>query len=200
LTDSSAPETELKLSIDPKKLQDIVSVTPAGWVASNRRSKKLLNHYYDTVDLRFLNARCSLRVRQSERRFTQTIKYDHGSDALHSRMEQNRELTDRNTTMPTIEVPQMAAQIGFLFPDDLVTVFSNHFDRQSVELTGSETGTVVELAYDRGRIRSGRKQQAFAEVEIELLQGRPSDLYRLARMLLRCGPLYLSGETNSARG
>ncbi|MEQ9198929.1 MAG: CYTH domain-containing protein, partial [Rhodospirillales bacterium] len=181
MTDSSAAETELKLSIDPKKLKDIASVIPAGWVMSSPKTRKLINTYYDTDDLRFLKAGCSLRVRESGGRFIQTIKSDSGSDALHRRLEQNRELADNTITAPAIDDPKLAEQIGFLFPDDLVTIFSNRFERRSMELTCSDTGTLVEVAFDRGVVRSGRRQQPFAEVEIELLEGQPADLYRLAQ-------------------
>tara|TARA_R110002110_G_scaffold68580_6_gene185550 strand:- start:327 stop:1889 length:1563 start_codon:yes stop_codon:yes gene_type:complete len=200
VTDSSAAETELKLSIDPKKLKDVASVIPTGWVMSDLKTRKLINTYYDTDDLRFLKAGCSLRVRETGGRFIQTIKSDSGSDALHRRLEQNRELTDNTITAPTIDDPKLAEQIGFLFPDDLVTIFSNQFDRRSMELTCTNTGTLVEVAFDKGMIRAGRQQQPFAEVEIELLEGLPADLYRLAQQFLENGPLYLSGETKSSRG
>lgn len=167
---------------------------------SSPKTRKLINTYYDTDDLRFLKAGCSLRVRESGGRFIQTIKSDSGSDALHRRLEQNRELADNTITAPAIDDPKLAEQIGFLFPDDLVTIFSNRFERRSMELTCSDTGTLVEVAFDRGVVRSGRRQQPFAEVEIELLEGQPADLYRLAQQLQENGPLYLSGETKSSRG
>lgn len=200
VTNSSVTETELKLSIDPKKLKDISSVIPAGWEMAKPKARKLINTYYDTDDLRFLKAGCSLRVRETGGRFIQTIKSDSGSDVLHRRLEQNRELTDNRITAPTIDDPKLAEQIGFLFPDDLVMIFSNQFERRSMELTCTDTGTLVEVAFDKGVVRSGRQQQPFAEVEIELLEGKPADLYRLAQQFLESGPLYLSGETKSSRG
>lgn len=197
---TSQNETELKLAVDPKWLSKLASFEMPGWTVIKRKQKKLANTYYDTDSLQFLEAGCSLRVREAGGTFTQTLKSDSGSDALHRRIEENVELPDNHITVPRISDPALAEEIGFLFNGDLVPVFQNRFERLAVELENGRTGSVVEVAFDKGVVRHGRKQQSFAELELELVTGEPSDLYGLAMSFADVAPIYFSGDTKSSLG
>ena len=60
--------------------------------------------------------------------------------------------------------------------------------------------TLVEAAIDVGRVFAGEKTQDISELELELKQGTPGTLYRLALDLLATVPFIISGESKAQRG
>lgn len=193
-------ETELKLGAADADMSLLSRHCPAGWRAEAPKRKKLRNTYYDTDDLRILKAGCSLRVRTTSGKHTLTFKSNAGSDALHRRVEYNRHLPDAHVEAPVIDDPELTERIGFLFADDLKEVFSNNIDRRVVEFVREETGSRIEAAFDAGSAKAGPTNCRISEVEFELVEGNPADLYLLAMEFLSIGTLSLTGDTKSSIG
>ncbi|HEX2727204.1 MAG TPA: CHAD domain-containing protein, partial [Beijerinckiaceae bacterium] len=61
-------------------------------------------------------------------------------------------------------------------------------------------GAEVEVAVDEGRVVADGQSRTFAEVELELKDGSPSDLFTLARALSPAGGLKLGVLTKAERG
>lgn len=197
---STNSETELKLGAGDADMSRLSRHCPDGWRASEPKRKKLRNIYYDTEDLRILRNGCSLRIRTASGKYTLTFKSNAGSDALHRRVEYNRILPDSHIEAPEIDDPVLAERIGFLFTDDLAEVFSNNIDRRVVEFERIETGSRIEMAFDSGTAKSGNNDCRISEIEFELLEGHPADLYILAMEFLELQPLSFTGDTKSSIG
>lgn len=164
------------------------------------KRKKLRNTYYDTDDLRILKAGCSLRVRTAAGKHVLTFKSNAGSDALHRRIEYNRHLAEPHVEVPEIDDPELTERIGFLFADDLKEVFTNNIDRKVVDFIREETGSLIEAAFDAGSVKAGRNSCRISEIEFELVEGDPADLYLLALEFLDLATLSLTGDTKSSIG
>ena len=86
-------EIELKLEFDPADLERIIAHP---LLATDSKRKALHSTYYDTPDLVLRNAGVSLRVRDADGRFVQTIKSTNGNAGLFDRSEWEQEVKGRD--------------------------------------------------------------------------------------------------------
>src|SRR5262249_18527494 len=77
-------------------------------------------------------------------------------------------------------------------------VFKTQVQRTVIPLRAGRAE--IELAIDRGKIASGRRQARLSEVELELKRGRPSELFRLARTIEHRAQAELYLPSKSDRG
>lgn len=129
------------------------------------------NRYYDTADGRLAAARYGLRVRRVGGRALVTLKGPTVSegDGLHRRAEHEfpGESPDP-ATWPPGEARELALALTGGAPLVPTVAVSTERRIRHVERGGL---VVAELALDRGLLRGGRREQAFTELEIELLPG-----------------------------
>jgi CYTH domain len=85
-------EIELKLEYDPADLARLYAHPLLGGTASTKKTVR--STYYDTPDLVLRKAGVSLRVREADGRFVQTIKSPNGHAGLFNRSEWKHEVTD----------------------------------------------------------------------------------------------------------
>jgi len=198
-------EVELKLFV-PAASIDHLWANP--WLIAQAigplRVARLDNRYFDTPDRALAQRRMALRLRRSGRQWLQTLKVaDADEGALSSRGEWEMPVAGpvlelrrlRDTPLSTI-VPQrgLAAR--------LAPVFTTSFRRES-RLLRLKDGSVVEFAFDRGLIVSGRGRSRrtlpICEVEIEAKEGTP-DLMKFAARLVRDVALVPLAASKAARG
>jgi len=72
--------------------------------------------------------------------------------------------------------------------------------RRAVHLLHLDDGSVVEIAFDAGRVKCDGHGEPVDELEMELKKGNAGSLYRLARRLHDRAPLWISPESKAARG
>jgi triphosphatase len=58
----------------------------------------------------------------------------------------------------------------------------------------------IEVTFDQGEVRAGRKSAPISEVELELKRGNPADLFKLARTLIQRVPARLATRSKADRG
>jgi inorganic triphosphatase YgiF len=153
--------------------------------------------YFDTSDRRLLKESMALRLRQGGTRTLQTLKT--ASDgSTFGRGEWEAPVEGK--------VPDLALLRGTpaesLLPEGTVLrpVFETRVRRLRCDLAPGED-VRIEAVLDLGEIRAGRRREPIREMELELLQGSPIALYRLASEELLAVPgTLLSTESKAARG
>lgn len=193
-------ELELKFLIDAIDETEIEALLAVAAEITQQQQQQLLNAYFDTENQWFRCHDMGLRTRQNKQGFEQTIKLagqQHG--ALQMRPEFNLPCQG--------VVPVLAAFPTTIWPanteleqlqSQLVELFRTDFNRQSWQL--ATTKAQIEVVYDRGEVRSGERRQPISEVELELLNGDPLELFRLAEFLLQALPLRAGWLSKAARG
>ena len=190
-------EVELKLAVSaadlPELKQALVKMAPAA-ASSHLR---LISTYYDTPDLALKRRGMSLRVREREGRFIQTVKTgDPGSDLL-TRGEWEDELAESSPD------PHAASSGGHL-PDgiagDLQPLFATDVTRTTLAIEPAPA-TRIEAAIDQGEIRgAGGGSEPISEIELELKRGDTAALYDVALQLLDVASLRIEPRSKSERG
>lgn len=192
-----AKEIELKLRVQAADLPPLRAALTRLAGAARPRQSKLTSLYFDTPQLSLLQAGAALRVRRVGRRWVQTLK---GGGAvrggLHVREEQ-----ETPVAQPVPDLSQLAPFPGVPWAGiapQLAQVFSTEFQRSIWNLC--HDGSEIEAALDRGVVRSGGREEAILELELELKSGSADRLYALARELAQVLPLAPDPASKAERG
>jgi len=199
-----AHEIEIRFAAPERELKRLAKISVLeGFQIGRAATRRLTTIYYDTADLSVSKAGLSLRVRKNGRGFVQTVK-DESSGALASeRHEYACEIPSAEPDLDRIPdegVRECLVAIASAAP--LAPVLETEIQRTTRSVR-SAAGDTVELAVDRGEIRTlmnGHASLAVSEIELELKEGAPAALYEVARRLSRRSPLTVNIESKSARG
>ncbi len=194
----SSSEVELKLLVDADRLAGFNDAPVIVAHARNKGSRKRLKAvYYDTPERLLQNNGLSLRVRQSGQRFVQTVKAELGDDPLR-RGEWEASVASLAPDIG-LAMPFVAAKVReALWTQPLLPVFTSDIRRHQ-RIVDMPSGT-VEVAFDRGMLKSGDRTLPVSEIELELKEGSPSAIYELAGQLADHGPVRPSIRSKAARG
>jgi len=189
-------ETELKFRASPRGLSAITKGGVPGVRRADWSQQDLVSTYFDTNKRKLKRSGLTLRVRQVDNKFVQTVKSTASGNLTRGEWEAE---VDRLK-------PDIAKAEGTLLDDfsakhlsrKLKPVFRTSIRRavQTIRTRRSE----IELAIDRGKISAGGRSQPIAEFELELKSGRPSDLFSLARKLDRKTAAELDLRSKAEKG
>ncbi len=179
-------ETELKLSLTATDLPRLLAHPLLA--ARRPRPQQLRNVYYDTPTLDLMRERIALRERHIGRRTWLTVKTAGQSAGGLSRRQEWEAPTragaldvDRVVTDAALATRLMALQ------PRLVPLFHTDFRRQTWVLAHGISR--IEVALDQGEIgtdgtgHAAPRRLPLLELELELLEGQPSDLLDLGHTL-----------------
>lgn len=195
-------EVELKLGINRKDapyLRKHPAIVNA--YIGKPVTHKLVSIYYDTPDLKLLDAGISLRVRYMSGRWIQSIKTMGSSLAgLHQRMEWENDIAANHPDFTKILDPALIK----LFADQklrdaLMPIFQTEVQRSEWQLT-FDNGDKIELALDLGLLVAGKNREPISEIELELKAGNAGRLFDLALELQKVIPLTLDNVSKAQRG
>lgn len=190
-------EIELKLVLGPKRLAKLVrDPVLADAAIVEPRTERLVSVYYDTEDRALAAHGAAFRVRRVGDRWIQTVK--RGGEHDYERGEWEAEVAD-GTPVPDAVADDEIRRLLAAHGDRIEEVFTTDFER-IVHLLRLPSGTEVEVAVDRGEIRSGDGTAPIHEVELELKEGEIADLFKLARRLHRRAGFRLETRSKAARG
>lgn len=161
----------------------------------------LVTDYYDTADRRLSQRGVAFRVRKKDRAFEQTVKAKTlRAAALSSRPEWNIPLPSAKPDLDALPAAA-TARMGLVLPGELRKLFTVDVSRKKavVDIESASGAATVEIAVDRGVVRTGRRRDDISEVEIELIEGAPAAIYDLAIALVDSG-LRVSRVTKAERG
>lgn len=154
--------------------------------------------YFDTSDRALRAAGLSLRVRESDGRYVQTVKQG-GSDAAG--------LFDRAEWEMEVEgpFPDLAAAAG----TPITTLLGKKrrklkpvvvCDMKRTLWLLSLPGGTVEVTLDEGKVAAGKRSERLTELELELKDGSAVCLFSLAAELAATFPLHIGVLTKAERG
>jgi len=161
--------------------------------------------YFDTPDFRLQRDGVVLRVRQTGRRWVQTLKGPpQASGGLHARAEYEWPVEGPKIDMSPLAATPWKKLVAKAEQDrGLVAFCTTEVERKTLDLEFPD-GTVAQLCIDRGEIRAPRAgrmaETSIAEVEIELESGDAGNLFRLGIALAEDLPLAVLSESKAARG
>lgn len=189
-------EVELKLVIAGPDLT-VLAAHPRLPGAAEIEPEHLVSTYYDTPNRDLQAAGLTLRVRAKGGRHIQTVKAGAGDVGLFDRAEWETEISG--------EAPDPAAWAGTAAEAVLreaeapvERLFSTIVMRREFPIRQGDSRILVTL--DEGRVESPAGDAPLCEVELELEEGDPADLFQLAQALAETVPLRLGVHSKSAIG
>jgi triphosphatase len=189
-------EIELKLEVDAAGVALLKQ--HALLQDSAPQIKPQLSVYYDTPKGRLRKQGFSLRVRRVDGGFVQTVKPTTESAGLFARDEWE-------TPVGSID-PDLGKLAGTpLEPlkrqgklKKLVPVVRSDVQRTSWRLT--RAGSTIQVDLDEGSITGGDRSQILCELELELVDGEPAELFRVARLFAESVPMRIGVLSKAERG
>ncbi len=202
--DVSAPiEREIKLAGSAGQLRAAeAALRKAVGGRIQWQSNALETGYFDTADRRICMRRLAYRVRKKNGKYVQTLKADSdASGALVARAEW--ETPARSARPAPVSLPADArARLGLVLPGELRRLFLVQVTRKSavIHFADKVAGAAeIEIAVDRGHVTAGGRKSPISEMELELMNGSPAALTKLATLLAGAG-LRVSLITKAQRG
>lgn len=165
-------------------------------------TRQLISTYFDTPDLRLLDAEISLRVRSMSGGWFQAVKAAGSSVAgLHQRMEWEDIISGGEPDFSKITEPALAAIFAdSQLRDALQPIFVTDVERTEWQLRMPD-GTALEVALDLGELQVGTDiRETINEVEIELKHGDAAQVFSLALALQADIPLTIENISKAQRG
>lgn len=196
---SNAPqEVELKLEVEPEALDKILA-HPLFQAQScdGPVTNTLHSTYFDTPDQALRHAGISFRIRRNGDQRIQTIKAAQSPDGVAvSRSEWEHEV---QSDEPDYTLAEETALKPFLeLRGTIQPAFNVVAERTACRLSYGRS--IIEAAADRGKVEGRERTFPFGELELELKEGTPADLFGLAQELSTETPLRLSFKTKAERG
>ncbi|MBV6632243.1 MAG: CYTH and CHAD domain-containing protein [Alphaproteobacteria bacterium] len=213
ISDTKAPlvmqEVELKFTLPRSNLTELSDGEWFNGIATaiNQEDQKLISRYYDTPNCDFQRLGAALRIRNKGGKWLQHLKWKDRTGSVAggtSRTELEWQLGEGSTT-PTPDTDMIIAGVDadkLKLPegweDTLAPVFESDVNRlaQTVQIGNSK----VELALDRGSLKTDATERPLSEVELELVEGAVADIYRLAERLVQVSGARLAAGSKAAQG
>jgi triphosphatase len=187
-------EMELKFLVTA---DDVATLSANPIFARKTTKAQLRSVYYDTPKWDLRENGISLRVRQKEGAFIQTVKRSTGF-GLFDRDEWESEIGGKSPDRSACASTPVANILSAKGVDALGPVFTTKVQR-TIRLL-REGASEVEVSFDRGELAAGRLHEPIEEVELELKSGEPAALFSIARRLTANAALRLSFESKAERG
>ena len=181
-------EFELKFRSDPSKIAAIKEKYGDFTTISMETT------YYDTLDRKLSQRRCTLRRRMENEISVCTFKCPHKDGG---RGEWEVEAADITEGIPKLCEAGAASELLFAAAGTLVEVCGARFTRLAAPL--EVPGALVELALDQGVLLGGGKELPFAEVEVELKAGTDEAAIAFAKELAARFDLQPEAKSKFAR-
>lgn len=177
-------EIELKYLVEANNVaSEICALLNEHKIKYEKKSKSLINSYFDTADLKLRQLDMGLRVRTYPDYKEQTIKTAGVVvGGLHQRPEYNVTID--------FAMPDLSLFPSEIWPEqydvsslqcEIKPIFTTNFERVTWQI--SHQLGVVELAYDQGFIESNKQSEVISEIELELLSGDIGALFEVAKTL-----------------
>ncbi len=195
-------EIELKVLIGAQRAKDLAALLPGlDMIRGEPRQNALRSIYFDTPEGDLRREKMALRLRHDGERWLQTVKWrGQLAGGLSKAEEDEQEIETDTISFEVIQNQKLRKKIKKLVPDPLILnpVLETRIQRLGFDV--ELNGTKALLALDNGEIHAGGKNAPLHELEIELVNGAPRDLYEIARFLLPDGGFRPSRYSKAARG
>ncbi len=185
-------EIELKLEISTN---DVDKLLASNLFVDPKATIEQRSIYFDTEDHRLFGAGFTLRIRRSGEVRVQTVKATGANASLFARDEWE---TTVETDSPVLDhTSPLLNEFGSLALN-LSPLFEVSVKRRIWNMV--ENGSMIEVAVDQGLVVEGGRQAPICEVELELKDGDPKDLFLLARKAEAVVPMKFGVWSKAERG
>lgn len=170
-----------------------------GLVTAPVKRRRLVSVYFDTRSGALRDAGLALRVRKDGDKTVQTIKRDpKGACGAFAREEWEHEISGKrpdldrakDTALAQFKLKKLRRRLRPVFETDV----------QRVAIPIHYRGSEIEIAIDRGEVRTGRANAPISEIEIEVKNGEPTDTIKLARRIAAEASASYSAMAKSEHG
>lgn len=175
-------EIEIKLAASPAQLLALAS-DPS--MAAAETAEVLVSTYYDTSDGQLAGKGASLRIRDSGGRREQTLKLPVMGRGRAVRNEWTVPLSAGPLNLGAFPYRARAALKSALQGSPIHSIAVVRTERRTRRLRRSRAH--IEVVFDQVVIEAGERRESFAELEMELVEGRLADLIDFA-LELPLGP------------
>lgn len=190
-------EIELKLQCEGAELAEL-GRHPLMQAGDPSEPVLLTSTYYDTADHDLHKAGLTLRVRANGERHVQTVKVDEAGAGLFDRPEWETVISGAEPDLSVLADTPVPGILQSSHSPDLRRVFATLVERTTRSLR--EGDSRIEATFDQGRIETPNGDVPLWELELELKDGTPGDLFALAQVLSETVPVRLGALSKSARG
>ncbi|NVJ67692.1 MAG: CYTH domain-containing protein [Gammaproteobacteria bacterium] len=195
-------ELEMKLAAKTEQISDIKQwfSEKFGETIDWHRSE-LVNTYYDTESHKLRELKIGLRVRRADEKYIQSVKSEgRVVGGLYQRNESETEIPNANLDLAQVEDPYLQILLEEAQEEDgaFRALFRTDFERQFALI--DYQGSSIEIAIDSGEISHKGQLSPICEVELELKDGDPIQMFDLSRQLIEQFSLVLSAESKAERG
>lgn len=170
-------EIELKLTICQEAIDAFRQLTVLS--TDDAQRFELVNTYFDTDDQKLTRQGAALRIRQAGQKYVQTLKTrGRNVGGLHQRDEWEFPISGPSLDFSLFPSDTPAAQLS---EDQVKPLFQTNFTRECWLLNFQ--ASQIEVVLDSGRVEAADRLDPISELELELKQGRLSDLFDLAGLI-----------------
>ena len=195
----SSAETELKLALSPSVAKAVFSLPVFLQQRSGKpKSQLLVTTYHETQEKDLARRGVTLRIRQADDKRIQTVKSAAPAASPILAANGNGVSKAQRLTFGFSKVRRSPNLFADVSEDRLEPVVVTDVTRTTQVL--EVDGDIVEAALDLGSIIAGKAKQDICELELELREGTPLSLYRLALELNSAIPFDIEVESKAARG
>jgi len=185
-------EVELKLELDRQAAEALEK--QALFRKADRQSQRQVSVYYDTAGGKLRKQGLTLRVRSTRDGFVQTVKSMNSGAGLFSRGEWEARV---DSIEPHVEELQQTPA-GDVGAKRLRPIIRSEVRRTTWRT--EEGNSLLEFAFDAGRLKADHREASVCELEIELLEGDASKTFDAARVLAERVPLRIGVLSKAERG
>jgi len=193
-------ETELKLRIAPSQLDRLKRHAFLKKISVSKPvTSRLFNIYFDTPGLDLYGDGMALRLRDSGRKWFQTLK---GGGSVHAGLHQRNEW-EIEVSGPTLDFSKNKTvdwdeHLRPALRRKLRQAFITDFFRTTRILEFK--GSTIELCIDHGMISIEDHSLPICELELELKSGEPGKLIEMALAILEAVPVELESVSKAEKG
>lgn len=185
-------EVELKFEISTN---DVDKLQASNLLGDPKATIEQRSIYFDTEDHRLFGAGFTLRIRRSGEVRVQTVKATGANASLFARGEWE---TTVETDSPVIDhTNPLLNEFGPL-ASALSPLFEISIKRRVWNMV--ENGSMIEVVVDQGLVVEGGRHEPICELELELKDGDPNDLFLLARKVEAVAPMKFGVWSKAERG
>ena len=193
-------EIEIKFFFNAHFADELLQALNQYTVISHK-NQMLHNVYFETQSGALRRMDMGLRVRRIDDQCTQTIKTSgRVIGGLHQRPEYNEQIEGLQPDLARFKkkiwpegcnVKELQTQIAPLFSTDF---------RRLHWLLEMEDGTLIEVAYDVGKVIANENESDICEIELELVKGDEAQLFILAKEIAELPQVRLGNVSKAQRG
>lgn len=159
--------------------------------------EKLFSVYFDTRKFTLRKHGLMLRVRHKGDKRWQTIKANTALGPF-GRQEWEEEIGGDRPDMQHAKGTALARFDLKSLKHDLTSVFETDVTRTAMPLRYN--GSEMEVAIDHGLVRTGQRREPISEIEVELKDGDPGGVVKIAKRIARDLPVRYGAKSKAERG